>query len=451
MTGPDYRKLPAVQKLAEDPDLAPHVARYGREAVVKAAAAVIDRARVALKAGAPPPLYADLVAGVQHTLERRPALYQQVINATGVILHTNLGRAPLPAAAWDAMRAAGDACDLELDLATGKRASRLRGVAAPLVAVTGAEAGFTVNNNAAAVLLGLAALAGRKPTAISRGHLVEIGGGFRLPTIMEASGSPLLEIGTTNRTHLADYRQAIEAGAALILLVHRSNFVMSGYVTEPQPAEVIGLAHEHHVPVMLDLGSGALFDTVPFGLPRELTVTQAVLAGFDVVCFSGDKLVGGPQAGHIVGRRAAVERLRKHPLARAVRCDKLQLAAAVATLDLYARGEAVRQVPIWRMLETPTEALVARAESWAAAVGQGEVVTAFDAVGGGSLPEGQIAGCALALTTDDPDALLASLRRLRPPIIGHIDDDRVLLHPRTVLTEDDPRVVAGLVAALAAR
>jgi L-seryl-tRNA(Ser) seleniumtransferase len=443
------RQLPAVHVLVENLGMATAVAEYGREAVVQAARAVLESARERARESGEAPGLATLLEEVSRRLGTRPTLYQTVLNATGVVLHTNLGRAPMPKPVWQAMRQALGYCDLELDLGTGKRASRLRGVEEPLVAVTGARAGMVVNNNAAAVLLGLAALAGEQPTAISRGHMVEIGGGFRLPTIMEASGSPLIEIGTTNRTHLKDYREALDAGAALLLFVHRSNFVMSGYVTEPEPEQVIALAHERGVPVMLDLGSGALRETAGHGLPEELTVQRAVRMGFDLVAFSGDKLLGGPQAGYLVGDPAAVESARSHPLARALRCDKLQLVGCVATLELYRRGEAESQIPIWSMLSAPRDLLRVRAESWHAAIGTGEVIDCIDAVGGGSLPEGRLEGSALSLASDDPDSLLLALRRATPPVIGHIVEDQVLLHPRTVRPEDDEALASAVRAALA--
>ncbi len=447
------RRLPAVTKIVEAKNLAPAIISHGHEAVVFAARRALDEARDAIRAGTPAPDLDQLVSRTAATLRSRPTLYSPVLNATGVILHTNLGRSPIPEAARQAMARALDYCDLELDLATGKRASRLRGVEEPLTAVTGAQAGMIVNNNAAAVLLTLSGLASTRPTAISRGHLVEIGGGFRLQTIMEASGSPLMEVGSTNRTHLEDYRQALDAGAGLVLIVHRSNFVMSGYVSEPTPEEIVTLAHERNVPVALDLGSGALFEAKEYGLPDELTVTRAVRQGFDVICFSGDKLLGGPQAGYLVGDTATIDRLRSHPLARALRCDKTQLAGCVATLELYRRGEAKRQVPIWRLLQNETQA---RAGAWrdavteaAAAAGvTAEVIKASGAVGGGSLPDGTVPGFALALTPADPDALLRALREQNPPVIGHIDRDRVLLHPRTVEPDADEQLLASVTGAL---
>ena len=307
------RQLPSVHVLTEDDALSATIAEFGRVAVVRAARAALDGARQVIRQNGSAPSTTDLLQTIRGRLTRRPLLYSAVLNATGVILHTNLGRAPLPPAAWEAMQQAAGYCDLELDLGTGKRASRLRGVEETLLAVTSAEAGMIVNNNAAAVLLSIAALAGDKPTAISRGHLVEIGGGFRLPTIMEASGSPILEVGTTNRTHLKDYVAAMQKGVGLVLSVHRSNFVMSGYVTEPTAAEILGAARDANVPVALDLGSGALLETAEHGLPAETTVHAAVAEGFDLVCFSGDKLLGGSQAGFIVGNKASVEACPETP------------------------------------------------------------------------------------------------------------------------------------------
>jgi L-seryl-tRNA(Ser) seleniumtransferase len=380
------------------------------------------------------------------------------------LLHTNLGRAPLASAAQEAMAEAATYCDVEYDLDEGVRASRTRDVASALVAVCGSEAGYAVNNNAAAVMLALAALSGRGgqghenpvhrtshtqgAVAVSRGHLVEIGGGFRLPSIMAASGATVHEIGTTNRTHLSDYEQALRAGSSVILLVHRSNFVMSGYVSEPATADIIALTRRYQAQVVLDLGSGSLLDTEKFGLSRELTVPQAVKQGFDAVCFSGDKLLGGPQAGYIVGKSAAIAAMSEHPMARALRCDKVQLAGCLATLALYRRGQAETHIPLWRMLSFDKGVLRARAESWRQAVGTGAVVDAAEAIGGGALPEAVIAGSALALRHPNPTHLLRRLRAQAPAVIGHIKDGRVLLHPRTVFPEDDAPLVESLKGAL---
>ncbi|MGF1465558.1 MAG: L-seryl-tRNA(Sec) selenium transferase [Sandaracinaceae bacterium] len=443
MSDPELRRLPAVNALLRTAALRPRVEASGRDAVVVAARAVLEEARGRIREGAPAPPTDELATRVAARLDRRPTPFRRVINATGVVLHTNLGRAPLPDAAWAAMAEARGYCDLEMDLGTGRRASRLRGIEGPLLAVTAAEAGMAVNNNAAALLLALAGLAKGRPTAVSRGHLVEIGGGFRLPTIMAQSGSPLLEVGTTNRTHLRDYEEALAQGAGLVLLVHRSNFTMDGYVAEPDPREVTALCRRHDVPSLLDLGSGCLLDAAARGAAPETTVQEALAQGFDAVCFSGDKLLGGPQAGYLVGRRAAIEALRHHPLARALRCDKLTLAAAIATLELYRRAEADREVPVWRMVRRGDTR--ERAQAWRHALGEGEVVEAEGAIGGGSLPGGPVPGFALALP--GADALLCRLRAQDPPVVAHIVKDRVLLHPRTVDPEDDERLVAAVRAA----
>jgi L-seryl-tRNA(Ser) seleniumtransferase len=441
------RQLPAVHVIVAELTTRGLAERFGRDAVTRAARDTIAGARERVRRGESVDA-AALTTDAEARLGSRPALYRAALNATGVVLHTNLGRAPLAELAWRAMAEARGTCDLELDLDTGKRASRHRGLDAVLRAVTGAEAGLVVNNNAAAVLLAITGLAAGRPTAISRGHLVEIGGGFRLPTIVAAAGSPLCEIGTTNRTNVADYAEALDAGAAVILLVHRSNFVMTGYVGEPSLAEVVALGRARGVPVVLDLGSGALIDTTPFGLPAELRVQDAVAAGLDAICFSGDKLVGGPQAGLIVGTSAVVSRLSHHPLARALRCDKATLAGVWATLELYRRGEARRELPVWRALSAEQSTLLARAEAWRVRLGAGVVVDADDAVGGGSLPEGRLAGVALALETAEADALLARLRAGEPPVIGHIAEGRVLLHPRTVAPDDDDTLIAVAARAL---
>ncbi len=447
MSEAHYRNLPAVHRLVDHPELKDSVERHGREALVVAARALLTQTRADIKRGAATPSLPALVQALTTSLAVRPRPFARVINATGVLLHTNLGRAPLCDAAWEAMAEARGYCDLEYDLTSGARAPRDRAVDALLVATTGAAAGMVVNNNAAAVLLGLAGLAGPKPTVISRGHLVEIGGGFRLPTIMAASGSPLREVGTTNRTHLTDYDEAL-SGAGLVLLVHHSNFVMKGYVAEPAYADVVACARTRGVPVMLDLGSGALLDTRPATPEPELTVPEAVRQGFDVICFSGDKLLGGPQAGYLVGRAPTIAALRAHPLHRALRCDKLQLAAILATLSLYQRGEATQQLPLLAALAQPLSALRARATAWQDAVGFGTVIDTDDAMGGGTLPEQPLAGVALAITTSHPEALVRTLRLQTPAVVAHIANDRVLLHPRTVAPTEDAAVAAALKVAI---
>jgi len=431
------RTLPAVGKLSEHPDLLSWRTSHGHQAVVIAARKTIANARQDILNQASSPTLESLISSVQNILETPPRPFQKVINATGVLLHTNLGRSPISDAAWNAMEQARDYCDLEFDLENGKRGSRMRGVSGPLAELTGAEAGIVVNNCAAALLLMVTGLAGNKPTAISRGQIVEIGGGFRLPKMMEASGSKLMEIGTTNRTHLYDYEEAIKDGAGLLLCLHRSNFKVEGFVTEPKPEEVIALGHKQNIPVVMDLGSGCMVDTTRYGLPSETTVQSTVKLGFDVVAFSGDKLLGGPQAGFLVGKKSIIQSLQKHPLARALRCDKMQLAAAIATLELYLRGEAEQSIPLLRSMNQTKQHLRDRCITWQSALNTGEIIETPDAAGGGTLPGGELPGIALALDVKSPDGFLAKMRAIDPPIIGHIVEDKILLHPRSVDPADD--------------
>jgi L-seryl-tRNA(Ser) seleniumtransferase len=339
--------------------------------------------------------------------------------------------------------------NLEYDLAAGERGSRYLHAEKLLCQLTGAEAALAVNNNAGAVFLALSALAQDRAVVISRGQLVEIGGGFRIPDVMRQSGARLVEVGTTNRTHLRDFAAAITAETALLLRVHSSNFRQIGFVSEVSLAEMVELGRKTGVPVLDDLGSGSLLDTSRYGLASEPMVQASVAAGADMVTFSGDKLLGGPQAGLIVGREAFVARLRHHPLARALRVDKGTLAALQATLQHYLRGEAADQVPIWRMIASPLAALEARAAAWAADLrGRGIpalVVPAMSTVGGGSLPGEVLPTRALALVHPAPDRLASALRRGQPPVIGRISEDRLLLDPRTVSPELD-EVVSGVVS-----
>ncbi len=443
------QQLPAVHKLIGLPPLVELANAYGTTAVTAAVRYVLDQARAAIRADGGVPDEAELVARTVERLGQQGPPFKKVLNATGVLLHTNLGRAPLAASATTAALVASGYCDLELDLTRGVRASRHRYVAPALAALCGAEAALVVNNNAAAVLLALAGIAKSRPTAISRGQLVEIGGGFRLPSIIAASGSALYEVGTTNRTHLADYEQALADGVALVLVVHRSNFVMRGFVSEPGTKEIIAAAHASGVPTVLDLGSGAVLDTVHYGLPHELTVGEAVAQGFDIVCFSADKLFGGPQAGVLVGRQALIDELAHHPLARALRCDKMQLAALTATVDAYQRGVAEQQLPLWQALSAAPAQLRQRAEAWRDAIGHGEVWEVNDAVGGGALPEAELASAALSLDASNLEQLLGKLRAGDPAVLAHIKGEAVLLHPRCIDPKDDPLLVAAVRKALA--
>jgi len=380
--------------------------------------------------------------------EARPAL-RRVVNATGVVLHTNLGRAPLAAAAVERLREVAERyTNLEFDLSAGERGARGAELEALLCELTGAEAALVVNNNAAAVLLALTALAAGAEVVVSRGELVEIGGGFRIPDVMRQSGVKLVEVGTTNKTRLADYEGALTERTALLVKVHRSNFAMIGFCEEASPAELARLGAARGVPLFDDLGSGCVADLAAFDLPRERTAADAVRDGAAVVTFSGDKLLGGPQAGIAVGRREPIERMRRHPLQRALRLDKLTAAALEATLRLYRDGRA-REIPAVAMLAAQPAALRRRAEALREALAArgvpSELVETRGQVGGGALPLAEPPSWAVALEPDDLFDLAARLRRGALPVVGRIADDRLLLDVRTI-REDELLELAERVA-----
>jgi L-seryl-tRNA(Ser) seleniumtransferase len=401
---------------------------------VDAARTVIAQARDELRAGADP---GDLVARLRDelTAARQPAL-QRVLNATGVIVHTNLGRAPLPQAALDRVQDVGlGYSNLEYDLAAGARGSRQDHVGRILSRLTGAEAAIVVNNNAGAMLLALAALAEGREVLVSRGELIEIGDGFRIPDVLARSGARLVEVGTTNRTRADDYERAVRAETALLLRVHQSNFRVVGFTEQPTVPELAAVARRHDVPLLDDLGSGALLD-----LSDEPTVRGALSAGADLVCFSGDKLLGGPQAGIVVGRASLIERLRRHPLHRALRIDKLGLAALEGTLLLYLEPDrALRGIPVLRMLHEDVATVRARAERLAAAVG-GDVEETLARVGGGALPLAELPSFACAVDEE----LAEPLRRNEPPVVGIVRDGRLLLDCRTLADGDVDEVAAAI-------
>jgi L-seryl-tRNA(Ser) seleniumtransferase len=423
----ELRDLPAVDALARASD---------DPLAVDAARAVLDQAREEIRAGTDP---GDLEGRVRAEIERvrRPAL-RRVLNATGVLVHTNLGRAPLPAFALErVVEAARGYSNLEFDLAAGARGSRQDHAAALLRRLTGAEAALVVNNNAGAVLLALAALAEGCEVIVSRGELIEIGDGFRIPDVLARSGARLVEVGTTNRTRVADYEAAIGDETAVLLRVHQSNFRIVGFAEQPGTAALAALAHRRGLPLVDDLGSGALVD-----LGEEPTARASLAAGADLVCFSGDKLLGGPQAGIVAGRADLVERLRRHPLQRALRIDKLSLAALEGTLLLYLDpARALAEVPVLRQLREDAAAVRARAERLAAAV-DGEVEETTARVGGGALPLAELPSFACAL----PEELAAPLRAGEPPVVGVVRDGRLLLDCRT-LTDAEAEEAAAAVRA----
>lgn len=374
----------------------------------------------------------------------RPSL-RRVINATGVILQTNLGRAPLGARAIAAMAEVSVGySNLEFDLASAERGSRHDHLRELLRTTTGAEDAIVVNNNAAALLMVLQVFAAGREVIISRGQAVEIGGGFRIPDILRQSGAILSEIGTTNRTYARDYEAAWSENTAAILRVHTSNFKVVGFTAEASLAEMAAIAHGRGGLLIDDIGSGCVVDTSPYGIAREPTVQDSLAAGADLVLFSGDKLLGGPQCGIIAGRQDLVAQLRQHPLARALRVDKLTLAALDATLRSYRDGTEGRDIPVWRMLGTNPAAIKRRARRWAAAGTAGSVVASKSMVGGGSLPgEGVPTWCA-AFALLHPDSVANALRQLDPAIVGRVEDGLLLLDPRTVDPGDDSFVAAAL-------
>jgi len=424
-------------------------------AITAAVREMVDEERVRLASGIdarPLDALADaLVARLEAWADPRGAGLVPVINATGVLLHTNLGRAAWPRAAIDAaVLAAASTSLLELDRETGRRGARFRAAETHLVALTGAEDALVTNNNAAALALAVG-LAGRRGVAVSRGELVEIGGGVRIPEIVRRAGARLVEVGTTNRTRATDFAEVLADGrAAVVLRVHPSNFRQEGFTEAPDAAELASVAHAHGAIVIDDLGSGALLDTAAYGLAHEPTPRERLAAGADLVTFSGDKLLGGPQAGPIVGRADLVARLRRDPLARAVRPDKVTLAALAATLGLYRAGLAVREIPIWRAIAATLVTLGARGEAVRVTVADPRIVLRETraTVGGGSLPGETLPSVALAIPGRGAVALLDRLRRGDPAVIGRIEDGAVLLDLRSVDPAQDADLARALEAAL---
>jgi L-seryl-tRNA(Ser) seleniumtransferase len=427
------RDLPSVDELARDERLAGEPAPL----VVAAARAVLARAREEITAGHEPGDLAERT--LAELAEARAPALRRALNATGVIVHTNLGRAPLPEAALARTLEVGRGySNLEYDLTAGGRGSRQDHVAAILRRLTGAEAALVVNNNAAAVMLALAALAEGREVLVSRGELIEIGDGFRIPDVLARSGARLREVGTTNRTRAADYERAIGPETAVLLRVHQSNFRVVGFTEQPTVEQLAAVARRHELPLVDDLGSGVLVH-----LEGEPSAKESLAAGADLVCFSGDKLLGGPQAGIVVGRADLVERLRRHPLQRALRADKLTLAALEGTLGLYLEPErAVREVPVLRMLNEPPEAVRARAERLASATG-GEVEETVARVGGGALPLAELPSFACAVEEE----LAELLRAGAPPVVGVVRDGRLLLDCRTLNDAEADEVAATVAAA----
>jgi L-seryl-tRNA(Ser) seleniumtransferase len=453
------RLLPSVDELLHSPGGQALVAEFSHALVLRMLRTSLAQARTAILSGSLCPAPDALLRTAEALLrqEQQPFL-RPVINATGVIINTNLGRAPLSQDALMAVQkvAAGYA-NLEYDLEAGKRGSRHTHIAPLLRELTGAEAALVVNNNAAAVLLALSTLASGREVIISRGQLVEIGGGFRVPDVMRQSGCQLVEVGTTNRTRLNDYENALSERTALLLAVHPSNFLITGFTESTHLKALVELAHLHELLVMEDLGSGCLLHSEHYGLAHEPMPQESIAAGADLVCFSGDKLLGGPQAGIIAGKAAIMARIAKHPLMRALRVDKMTLAALEMTLRHYQRGQAETHIPIWRMISARPEQLTRRVTNWHALLKARGIAAQMQhgesTIGGGSLPGEMLPTMLLAIdaaqvpcTLDD---LSQRLRKRAAPIVARIQHDRLLLDPRTVLEEQDQDVVSALLEELA--
>lgn len=474
------RKLPSVDRLLLNPELADARQSLPHDLIVEVAREALEDARQALLAGKEAGASDRLAHVVAERLAKlaAPSL-QHVINASGVIIHTNLGRAPLSKAAIAAMAAAASYSNLEYDLDAGLRGSRYAHAAPLLARLTGAEDALVVNNAAAALFFTLTAFAQGREVVLSRGQAVEIGGGFRIPDIMAQSGAVLREVGTTNRTYLRDYEAALNPQTAGLLRVHASNFKVVGFTTQPALREMAELAHAHGLWLLDDVGSGAFLPTEKYGLAPEPMVEDSINAGADLVVFSGDKLLGGPQAGLIVGKRQLVAQLRKHPLARALRVDKVTYAGLEATLLHYLYGEAPAQVPVWRMIAATEQELEQRAHSWAAMLPDlpAYVVQGRSAVGGGSLPGETLPTWLLAIapygkpanlaslqvpngeetesdkvseksqSAPSPSKLATLLRCGRPAVVARVEQDMLLLDPRTIQPDEDEALLAALRAA----
>jgi L-seryl-tRNA(Ser) seleniumtransferase len=450
----ELRKLPSIERVLQRAELQESITTQGRPLVTDSARQVIDDVRREIGSGEPCPVLETLLDRVLADLETRgqPTL-ARVINAPGVIVHTNLGRAPLSEETRAVMDlVARGYSNLEYDLSDGSRGSRYDHAEGLLKRLTGAGGGLLVNNNAGALLLILTALGRGRNAIISRGQLIEIGGGFRIPEVMLQSGIRLVEVGTTNRTHIGDYESAIDEETALLLHVHYSNFRVLGFARQVALNELVEVAKQHGLLAIEDLGSGCLLDTTAFGLAHEPTVQEAIAQGADLVCFSGDKLLGGPQAGMVVGRADLIALLKTHPLARALRVDKTTIAGFQATLLHYLRGEATEKVPVWGMISLSVDKIQARADSWVQRLRswgvEAEVISGLSTVGGGSLPGETLPTRLVALRVTSPDRFAQRLRIGKPPVVGRIEGGQFILDPRTVLPEEGQELLSAVEQAL---
>ena len=443
----DLKKLPSVDQILSTPSGQDLVSEYGRQPTVQAIRTTLENIRQGFleKGEVIPDRDQILVLARMDLQEILKATLVPVINASGVIIHTNLGRAPLSKAALAAVRSvAGGYSTLEFDLESGGRGSRLIHAESQFQQLLGAEAALVVNNNASAVLLALTVLTKNQKVIISRSQLVEIGGGFRIPEVLRHSGTELVEVGTTNKVHLFDYENAYSPDTAAVMRAHSSNYSIVGFTSEPDLKDIVASAQAAGLWFFDDLGSGALIDTSDYGLKHEPMVQESLAAGADLVCFSGDKLLGGPQAGIILGKEELIQRLKVHPLARAIRADKMALAALTATLEHYIKGEALDCVPVWRLISQDLDQIRGRAENWQNAIGRGEIIEARSMVGGGSLPGETLPTWTLALDLEHPNRMLELMRQGSPAVIGRVENDRLLLDPRTVDPERDADLIKVL-------
>jgi L-seryl-tRNA(Ser) seleniumtransferase len=449
------RQLPSVDKLLGEKPIQELGKVFPHDLVVDIIRENLDGYRSAILQGKGAPTSEEIIVNISNQVRSlsRPSL-RPLINATGVVLHTNLGRAPLSEEAITAMETVSRGYNnLEFDLHSGERGSRHVHIEPLLRRLTGAEAGLVVNNNASAVLLGLSALAKRKEVIVSRGQAVEIGGGFRIPEVMRQSGAKLVEVGTTNCTYIRDYEQAITPQTVALLRVHSSNFRVVGFTQMVTLEEMTALAKQYNIAVFDDLGSGCPLDTAQFGLDPEPTIQESVASGVDLVFFSGDKLLGGPQAGIIVGKKVYIDKLKKHPLVRALRVDKTRLAGLAATLIHYLKGEALEKIPVWKMISLPLSEIERRAHFWAGSLdGAATVVDGESVIGGGSLPGAtqrtKLLAVGDARKPNLAQKLAKNLRSQDPPVIGRLSENLLLLDPRTVAPQEDGVLIETLRKAL---
>jgi len=455
LTESAYRPLPSVDAILRNNKVLGLLETFPRNVITNITRDVLTEARLSIKNGGESRSFDQLTAQIA---DRAKTISQNwpnvVINATGVILHTNLGRSPLSHRTTEAATTSASLySDVELSLSTGKRGNRNTHISNLIAEVTESKAGIAVNNNAAGVLLTLAAIAGEKQVKnqviVSRGESVEIGGGFRIPDVMRQSGATLVEVGTTNRTYTSDYESAINSETAAILKVHPSNFVVDGFTHAPELKEIVAVGKRHGVPVLNDLGSGCLIDTRKYGLKQEPQVQSSISDGATLTLFSGDKLIGGPQAGLIAGEQKWIDLVSKHPLARAVRIDKVALSAISATLVSYLTGTHEKEIPIWTMISLSESNLVDRSENWRSKTGAGTIERSRSTIGGGSLPGQTLPTSVLSI---DPSGkvqdFVRSLRESPVAVVARIENNRVKLDPRTVLPDQDNAVIEAIKFAL---